>query len=93
MSWDSQSWIARYAGTVVLNVRARRPRSVAGRIRNLAQNVSTIVLLAFTVLKLVGVVAWSWWWVLSPLWVNGIVLAALLCAVLAPYLMQGRRLG
>jgi hypothetical protein len=78
---------------VVLNVQARRPQAVVRRIRNLAQNVSATVLLAFIVLKLVGVIAWSWWWVLSPLWINGIVLAAMLCAVLAPYLWRGRRLG
>lgn len=24
---------------------------------------------AFIVLKLVGVIAWSWWWVLSPFWI------------------------
>lgn len=23
---------------------------------------------AFIVLKLTGVIAWSWWWVLAPLW-------------------------
>ena len=25
--------------------------------------------IVFIVLKLVGVIAWSWWWVLSPLWI------------------------
>jgi len=30
---------------------------------------STLVLLTFLVLKLTGVISWSWWWVLSPLWV------------------------
>ena len=29
--------------------------------------VTTIV---FTALKCVGVVSWSWWWVLSPLWIS-----------------------
>lgn len=24
----------------------------------------------FLVLKLVGVIAWSWWWVTSPLWID-----------------------
>lgn len=29
----------------------------------------------FIALKLTGVIAWSWWWVLSPLWISaGIVL-------------------
>ena len=25
--------------------------------------------IAFIVLKLTGYVAWSWWWVLSPIWI------------------------
>lgn len=25
--------------------------------------------LIFLVLKLVGVITWSWWWVTSPLWI------------------------
>lgn len=25
---------------------------------------------AFIVLKLVGVINWSWWWVLSPVWIS-----------------------
>jgi uncharacterized protein (DUF983 family) len=29
----------------------------------------TVVLVVFIILKLVGVIAWSWWWVLSPLWI------------------------
>lgn len=27
-----------------------------------------VLTLIFVVLKLVGVISWSWWWVLSPLW-------------------------
>ena len=40
--------------------------------------VTAPVLLAivFTVLKLTEIISWSWWWVLSPLWV-GFVLAVL----------------
>ena len=42
----------------------------------------------FIVLKLVGVINWSWWWVLSPLWI-GIILAVVIigfgvvCAILS----------
>jgi hypothetical protein len=25
---------------------------------------------ALLVLKLTGVITWSWWWVLTPLWIN-----------------------
>lgn len=32
-----------------------------------------VLLIIFIVLKLCGVIAWSWWWVLSPLWI-GLVL-------------------
>ncbi len=32
--------------------------------------------------KLIGTIAWSWWWVLSPIWIPvAIGLAALLIAV------------
>ncbi|MGE4429073.1 MAG: hypothetical protein AB7G37_21695 [Solirubrobacteraceae bacterium] len=29
-----------------------------------------LLTLVFIVLKLTGVIAWSWWWVLSPLWIG-----------------------
>lgn len=28
-----------------------------------------LLLVAFVVLKLCGVIGWSWWWVLAPLWI------------------------
>ena len=31
----------------------------------------------FIALKLAGVVTWSWWWVLSPMWIGGLALALL----------------
>lgn len=37
----------------------------------------SILGLIFIVLKLTGVINWSWWWVLAPLW--GSALFALLC--------------
>jgi hypothetical protein len=38
-----------------------------------------LLLVAFVVLKLVGAIAWSWWWVLSPVWIPaGLVLFVLL---------------
>ena len=32
--------------------------------------ISGVLLIVFIVLKLVGVIDWSWWWVLSPLWIS-----------------------
>lgn len=34
---------------------------------------SGVLLVVFIVLKLVGTINWSWWWVLSPLWINFII--------------------
>lgn len=31
-----------------------------------------LLTVAFIVLKLCGVIAWSWWWVLAPLWISAI---------------------
>ena len=28
-----------------------------------------VLLVVFIVLKLIGAITWSWWWVLSPLWI------------------------
>lgn len=28
-----------------------------------------LLAIAFIVLKLCGVIGWSWWWVLAPLWI------------------------
>lgn len=30
----------------------------------------TTLFLIFLVLKLVGTITWSWWWVTSPLWIG-----------------------
>ena len=32
-----------------------------------------LLTVAFIVLKLTGFIAWSWWWVLSPLWIGAIL--------------------
>ena len=29
-----------------------------------------LLTVAFIVLKLAGFITWSWWWVLSPLWIG-----------------------
>ena len=38
-----------------------------------------LLTLVFIVLKLTGVISWSWWWVLSPIWIGlGLAIAILL---------------
>ena len=39
-----------------------------------------LLLVAFIILKLCGVISWSWWWVLSPLW-GSIALAVLILLI------------
>ena len=41
--------------------------------------------IAFIVLKLVGVINWSWIWVLSPLWISFILGLVILIIVVAAY--------
>ena len=36
---------------------------------NVNVNLSGLLLLAFIILKLCGVIQWSWLWVLAPLWI------------------------
>lgn len=44
----------------------------------------------FIVLKLVGVINWSWWWVLSPLWIGTILgLVAIGIGVIGALLFGG----
>lgn len=45
---------------------------------------SGVLLVVFIVLKLVGVINWSWWWVLSPLWIS-IILFLLIVVGFAIY--------
>ena len=41
----------------------------------------SLLLVAFVVLKLCGVIDWSWWWVLSPLWIPLSILILILLVV------------
>lgn len=55
-----------------------------------------LLTLVFIVLKLCGVINWSWWWVLSPLWISvGLVIAVLLIIgiiCLIAYFVQRRNM-
>ncbi len=50
-----------------------------------------VLTIVFIVLKLIGVISWSWLWVLSPIWISilvGLVFAAI--AVIALGIAQRR---
>ena len=49
---------------------------------------TSVLTMIFIVLKLIGVINWSWWWVLSPLWIGlilGLVLIGFgfICAIIS----------
>lgn len=40
--------------------------------------------IAFVILKLLGKISWSWWWVISPLWISwsiALILATILIVI------------
>ena len=53
--------------------------------------VSGVLTIVFVVLKLIKVINWSWWWVLSPLWIDlGLVLIIVLIVVVFKILREHR---
>lgn len=38
-------------------------------VRGSGNTLGTLLFLVFLVLKLTGVIAWSWWWITAPLWI------------------------
>ncbi|ORA23422.1 hypothetical protein [Mycobacterium aquaticum] len=40
--------------------------------------IGTILFVVFLVLKLTGVITWSWWWVTAPLWAPAVVIVVML---------------
>ena len=45
---------------------------------NLDFSLGGILTLIFVVLKLIGIINWSWWWILSPLWISIILYVIIL---------------
>ena len=41
-----------------------------------------LLTILFIGLKLTGYIQWSWWWVLSPIWISAILLIAILVIIL-----------
>lgn len=40
-----------------------------------------LLTITFIVLKLIGKIDWSWWWVLSPLWIGTLLAIIILIGV------------
>lgn len=43
---------------------------------------SGVLAVVFIVLKLVGVIDWSWVWVLCPIWINLIIVVAIVSGII-----------
>ena len=50
------------------------------------------LLLTFIILKLVGVIDWSWWWVLSPIWIPVVLLLAVSILLFVVLKLQNRKI-
>ena len=52
--------------------------------RKKGMGICSVLLVAFIILKIIGMITWSWWWVLSPLWipVAAVVIFLLVIAVI-----------
>jgi membrane protein YdbS with pleckstrin-like domain len=49
--------------------------------------IATILTIIFVVLKLTEVIDWSWWWVLSPLWISCALSIAVLLFIFIGYII------
>lgn len=41
-----------------------------------------LLTIVFIVLKLLGKITWSWWWVLSPLWISAALVVVILLGII-----------
>lgn len=60
---------------------------MASRSGGIGIGIGTVLFIVFLVLKLCGIITWSWWWVTSPIWIPivivfGIVGIAFIIALL-----------
>lgn len=65
---------------------SKNKKSKGGR----SMSIGTIIGIIFIVLKLVGLIEWSWVWVLSPFWIGAIIIIlALIVGVIASLIGYG----
>ena len=46
-------------------------------------SLTSLLTVLFIGLKLTGYIAWSWWWVLSPIWISLALVAVILAVIFA----------
>ena len=50
-----------------------------------------LLTIVFITLKLIGIIHWSWWWVLSPIWISTAICVIVLLVVSAILFLSDRR--
>lgn len=57
-------------------------------------SLASVLTIVFVVLKLCGVIDWSWWWVLSPIWISlGLTLVIVIVVFVVSLIMVYRNEG
>ena len=46
------------------------------------RGIVSVLTIVFLVLKLLGVIQWSWIWVLSPIWISAVIVVAVFSVIL-----------
>jgi hypothetical protein len=44
-------------------------------------NLVTLTFIVFLVLKLTGVITWSWWWITAPIWAGFVLVGGILLLI------------
>lgn len=59
---------------------------------NLNNWLGTILVVIFTLLKVHGVISWSWWWVFAPYWIPwAVVLVAVVIVITTLILIDNNK--
>ena len=51
----------------------------------------SVLALIFITLKLIGIIKWSWWWVLAPLWIPMAIVICLIGICLIVWVFTDRK--
>ncbi len=50
-----------------------------------------VLTVVFVVLKLCGLIDWSWWWVLSPVWISFAIIIVIVLVMFTYYKLDERK--
>lgn len=51
----------------------------------------TVLFLIFLVLKLTGVISWSWWWVTAPIWIGLIIALVIIAGIIIYKIVESKK--